>query len=203
MTSKKTGTTTKTDDRDAARRKFLQEGQAFQQQYKLQHCGPESRELSLLNSMFDKTGLEGLKVMAPLYRSGVNPNFFDEYFSNIERSDITNTAECRALVWHEYEGRRWSYAKHLAGYHSGAIQKLNREVDQVELWRRLHGRSNELFTWYFDDKRKIGDVFHRPAVKYTGGVSVLHANFANCPVCPKHTLRFGSTHVAIGFVDLG
>ena len=72
----------------------------------------------------------------------------------------------------------------------------------VELWKRFHGNSNS-FTWYFNNEHKIGDVFHRPAIKYTEGASVLRSNFANFLVCPKHTLRFGSTHVAVGFVDLG
>jgi hypothetical protein len=201
MSSKKTGSGTKTNDKDAAKRKILREAQTLEQQYKSQHC--DSEEVTAPNRIFDMIGLEGLKAIAPMYRSGINPNFFDDYFSGIEKSDQTNTAECRAIVWNEYESRRWSYAQHLAGYHDGGTQKKNREVETVELWRRLHGRSNALFTWYFDDERKIGDVLHRPAVKYTQGVSVLHANFANCSVCPKHTLRFGSTHVAVGFVDLG
>lgn len=204
MTSKKTATTTKTNASDTTKRnKFLQQDKAVQQQYMAQHCGPGNSEHSAANSMLDMVNLKGLIAMIPLYKSGINPNFFDEYFVSIEQSNITNTSECRAIVWREYEGRRWSYAQHLMGYHTGDTQKENRKIDTVELWRRLGGKCNALFKWYFDSKREIGDVLHRPVVKYTMGVSVLHANFGNCPVCPKHTLRFGSTHVAVGFVDLG
>ena len=66
-----------------------------------------------------------------------------------------------------------------------------------------NGNLDILFAWYFDQQRKIGDVIHTPSIGYTQGLSVIHANFANCPVYPKHTLTFGSGHITVGFVDLG
>ena len=93
MTSKKMGTSVKTNDpKDAVRRRFLQKSQTLQQQYKSQYCGPG--DVMELNTIFDMIGLEEVKAAAPMCRSGINPNFFNEYFSGIEKPDLTNIAEC-------------------------------------------------------------------------------------------------------------
>ena len=78
MTSKKTCTAAKTDDRNAARCKFLQEKQKFEKQHKSQHYNDE--ELMVPNRMLDMIGLEGMKVMTPMNMSGMNPNFLMSAF---------------------------------------------------------------------------------------------------------------------------
>ena len=102
--------------------------------------------------------------------------------SKIEKHDLINTLKCQAIGWSEYQSRRWSYATHLSGYHIDMTQKINREVGKVELWMRLNVNHSILFDWYFDRQRKIGDVIRIPSVEYTHGISMLHANFANCPI---------------------
>jgi hypothetical protein len=193
-------------DRDASRREEALRNQSnLEDQYKSQYCDNADGQVSRLNNFLDMLNMEGVQKIAPMYKSGINPNFYEEYFLDLESSDLTNTNECRAIIWNEYERRRWSYCTHLSGYTKGSTQKINREVTTVELWRRLGLRqpSSSVIRWYLDKERQIGDIIHRESGQYTEGVSIINANFANCPIPPKQTLTFGSVHVAVGFVDLG
>lgn len=194
-------------EQDASRRQYLNRMNEMEQQYRSQHCGAGDDIYSEINRALDAIGPEGVVGMAPSYKSGINPNFFEEYFSELQQSDFTNTAECKKTIWDEYQSRRWSYAMHLAGYHNGLTQKDNRKAGKVEFWRRFHIRQRPtppIFEWYFSNQRKIGDVLRMPPAEYIGVLSdVLSASFANCPVSPKQKLTFGSVHVAVGFVDLG
>jgi len=180
------------------------------QQYMSQHVQSSHEELRMVNLMLDGVGDKGVKqlaVMAPGYKSGINPNFFSEYFSQIEPSDLTDTPECKSALRFEYENRRWSYLQHLFGYNNGITQKVNRKLDTVEFWRRFGFHSKPpayLLEWYFNDCRKIGDMIDLPKPQYVMGISdILHASFSNCPVPPKQTLKLGHVHVVVGFVDLG
>ena len=119
MTSSKGRTDDTANDQDAAKRNFINQQKKFKQLYQSQHRGPEDASSIMANETLDMIGLKGVKAIAPTYKSGINPNFFDEYFSKIEKNDLTNTLECQAIVWSEYQSRRWSYATHLSGYHEG------------------------------------------------------------------------------------
>jgi len=172
--------------------------------YRSQHCGHGDSAVAMVNTMFDLMGPSGIAKMTPMYNSGVNPNYFEEYCSIIEPTDLTNTPECRTALWNEYQSHRWSYVQHLSGYHQGTTQVENREVTTVELWRRLRGKPTPFVSdWYFDECRKPGDILHLPTIPYTTGLAVLYANFTNCPVPKQTQLTLGSMHVAVGFVVLG
>ena len=188
----------------AAKREYIADANLLEQQYLSQHCGRGDPMSAMLNTMFDSISPRYFAENIPAYRSGVNPNFFEEFFSStIGKSNLTNTQECRAALWNEYQSRRWSYALHLQGYHMGTTQKKNHKVTTIELLKRLRGNAQSSFDWYFDKSRKRGDINHSFEFPlYTRGLSVLHSDFANCPV-PKQTLTFGSVHVAVGFNDLG
>ena len=56
-----------------------------------QHSGADP--LNILSAMFDKMNLEDLAKLVPSYRSGINPNYFEEYYGNLESSDLTNNDE--------------------------------------------------------------------------------------------------------------
>lgn len=192
-----------TNKEEALRLKVVQGSSHGNRLYRSQHAGVQ--DYYVMNNMFDLMHVEGIIDMAPMYKSGVNPNFFDEYFTDLDESDITNSGECRTALWNEYQRRRWSYAVHLTGYHQGSTQETNRKLTTVELWRRLRGRpTTSIVHWYFAKKRELGDILKSHTVlQYTQGVSLLHSQFANCPVPPAQILKFGSVHVAVGFVDLG
>eukprot|EP01126_Amoeba_proteus_P057134 TRINITY_DN7249_c0_g3_i2.p1 TRINITY_DN7249_c0_g3~~TRINITY_DN7249_c0_g3_i2.p1 ORF type:complete len:726 (+),score=118.74 TRINITY_DN7249_c0_g3_i2:115-2292(+) len=55
--------------------------------------------------------------------------------------------------------------------------------------------------WYCDPSRKFGDVCEIPGeLKYVG--EILFHSFSNTPDFPQ-ILHFGTTHIAVGFCDLG
>lgn len=160
----------------------------------------------------DQAWMKKSGLYVPSYTSGVNPNYFVEYFNSTKVSVMTNTEMCQKWVRDEYNRRRWSYLKHLLGYHESPNRKLcltqvkNQESDCVEFWRRFHQGNplnSHMRNWYFDDKRTPGDIAPwNHFVKYASGYSTgLRSSFSNCYV--SQTLSFGSVHVAVGFVDLG
>ena len=186
---------------------YISKMETFGRKYSSQHCSKGDSVYTHMNLLLDSLNLQGIRKMCPNYRSGINPNYFEEYFSNLPVSDITKTVACKIDLFQEYQSRRWSYLQHLTAYHQKAYEKY--DVDSVEFWRRFQVREKppvSIREWYFDDKRKLGDVMpsYFSAHGYLEGVSdVLSQSFSNTPVPPSQTLTFGTTHVAAGFVDLG
>ncbi|CAB9497422.1 expressed unknown protein [Seminavis robusta] len=191
------------------RRGMQEELDGFQKLYMSQHCDQGGLEYAVMNQMNDIMWETGAIIKAiPSYKSGKNPNYYEEYFSCLAQSDCTNTTECRDLVSKEYQGRRWSYFQHLSAYQNGITRKDNQRLDKVELWRRFHLREPPppvLCTWYFDPQRKVGDIqtVLPTTWRYIDGASdFLCPSFSNC-ANQQQTFEFGSVHVAVGFVDLG
>jgi len=185
----------------------------FKQAYLAQHANGDDPTTQEMNMMFDIAPSKMFTNMAPSYTHGVNPNFFEEFFAagvdpEAGLAELTKTAECQALLWKEYSGRRWSYFGHLVGFHSNVTQTTWRQYSSKEFWRRFQSRSpiqgTPIDAWYFNPRRTLGDVVDMETVTYGSGYDKgLRASFANCPVSPKQSMSFGTVHVAVGFVDLG
>ena len=155
----------------------------FNQAYLAQHiCGDDPTQQAM-NMMLDSAPSKMIAKMAPSYTHGANPNFFAEFFAasvDLEAAEIneglaklTKTAECQALLWEEYSGRRWSYFRHLFGFHSNVTQTTWRQYSSKEFWRRFQSRSpiqgTPIDAWYFDPRRTLGDVVDMETVTYGSG----------------------------------
>ena len=100
MTSARDKIDDTTNDQEASKRNYINEQKKFGQLYKSQHYDPEDAHFSMAIRHLDTFGLKKIKTLVPLYKSGINPNFFDEYFSKIEKNDLTNTTECQENIKH-------------------------------------------------------------------------------------------------------
>lgn len=164
---------------------------AFENAYLAEHCG----NAPLISSFSDKQLSTIFLGFTPL--SNYSKDFFQD-----EISDGLRSIAMRSEIENEYKLMRLTPFSHYAGYESGEIIKRNRKPQSLTLLRRLGARSIFLHKtdWYFA-RPVLGTVYNDQVIPpYNTFTTASFSNFINPST---EYLTYGTTHVAVGFVDLG
>ena len=79
-----------------------------------------------------------------------------------------------------------------------AYKREDYEPSYLDLMKRLVSYDRTKLDWYFQ-RRNYGDIFPRTATPYSSNIRHSYSN----QTYRKEILHLGTTHVAVGFVDLG
>ena len=141
-----------------------------------------------------------------VYRSCQKGDFswLDQFGFPNDMSKGLTTPEYQKLVSDEFEQCRMNGLTFYLGYKKGTYPAHDRKPGSREIIRRFRAFIPESTDWYFGT-RKIGDVFTPTGSQRSEiyATSFMAASFSNCVVPIQHILTAGTTHVAVGFVDLG
>jgi hypothetical protein len=119
-----------------------------------------------------------------------------------EISEGLRSNSMRTEIENEYKNMRLTPFSHYEGYKSGEIIRRNRNPQSQTLMRRLGIRNTDLrkLDWYFRCP-VLGTVYDEDAIPpYNAFTTASFSNFINPST---ECLTYGTTHVAVGFVDFG
>ena len=131
-------------------------------------------------------------------------DFSGEFFANKALSAGLTAPKYRKMIRDEYDSCCGTWRHFYQAYKLGILPAEDRNPNSREFIRRLGIFAPKSVKWYFDGPRKVGDVFRDRGTRiemYAG--ALITASFSNHPVSTVDVLKFGTTHVAVGFVDLG
>ena len=171
---------------------------SFEAAYLAKHCTTLSDDPlgSMVGSLPDSYLHQFFTNFVPL------PGFAQEFFHDSLSEGLRNDA-IREEVCHEYISSRINVFAFYESYVKGTLPKNDRDRTSLTLLRRLNLiRVNPVrkLEWYFSSP-PIGSVYEGPEI--TVYHPFIAASFSNFITPASHQrLISGTTHVAVGFVDL-